>query len=169
MATALAATSIIFRDNHAYSKKLAEGAKNVFAFGREAGRRTRYSRGNPFIEPYYNSTGYYDEYIWGSAWLFYATGNSSAESSAECFISAASDFDGVLQVTFKSSRVKLQKSEFANAVLERAALLRMVENVEHGLIKPVDDGLIKGLIKQADDGLIRGWKVDKLKLLPILL
>ncbi|KAG6391021.1 hypothetical protein SASPL_148767 [Salvia splendens] len=82
MAAALAATSIVFRDNHAYSKKLIKGAKNIFAFARDPGRRARYSRGNPFIEPYYNSTGYYDEYIWGAAWLFYATGNSSYLSLA---------------------------------------------------------------------------------------
>lgn len=82
MAAALAATSIVFRDNRAYSKKLAEGAKNVFAFARDPARRARYSTSNPFIEPYYNSTGYYDEYIWGAAWLFCATGNSSYLSLA---------------------------------------------------------------------------------------
>lgn len=77
MAAAMAAASIVFRDNNAYSKKLSKGAETVFAFARDGGRRNRYSRGNPFIEPYYNSTGYYDEYMWGSAWLFYATGNKS--------------------------------------------------------------------------------------------
>ncbi|KAH6825455.1 Six-hairpin glycosidases superfamily protein [Perilla frutescens var. hirtella] len=77
MAAAMAAASIVFRDNPAYSKKLRKGAKTVFAFARDSGRRTRYSRGNPFIEPYYNSTGYYDEYMWAATWLFYATGNIS--------------------------------------------------------------------------------------------
>ncbi|KAK3189153.1 hypothetical protein Dsin_028714 [Dipteronia sinensis] len=77
MAAALAAASIVFRDDTAYSKKLVKGAKTVFAFARDFGRRTRYSRGNPFIEPYYNSSGYFDEYMWGSAWLYYATGNVS--------------------------------------------------------------------------------------------
>lgn len=77
MAAALAAASIVFRDNNAYSKRLIKGAKAVFDFAREAGRRRPYCRGNPFIEPYYNSTGYYDEYMWGAAWLYYATGNVS--------------------------------------------------------------------------------------------
>ncbi|KAL1552149.1 Endoglucanase 12 [Salvia divinorum] len=82
MAAAMAAASILFRDNNAYSKKLRKGAETVFAFARDGGRRNRYSRGNPFIEPYYNSTGYYDEYMWGSAWLFYATGNNTYLSLA---------------------------------------------------------------------------------------
>ncbi|XP_047974434.1 endoglucanase 12-like [Salvia hispanica] len=82
MAAALAATSIVFRDNHVYSKKLAEEAKNVFTFARDPARRAHYSTSNPFIEPYYNSTGYYDEYIWGAVWLFYATDNSSYLSLA---------------------------------------------------------------------------------------
>ncbi|XP_076927969.1 endoglucanase 12-like [Bidens hawaiensis] len=77
MAAALAAASIVFKDDVAYSKKLVQGASKVWAFARSSARRSRYSRGNPFIEPYYNSTGYYDEYMWGSAWMYYATGNSS--------------------------------------------------------------------------------------------
>ncbi|XP_052197591.1 endoglucanase 12 [Diospyros lotus] len=83
MAAALAAASIVFRsDNAAYSGKLIKGAKTLFVFARDFGRRARYSRGNPYIEPYYNSTGYFDEYMWGAAWLYYATGNSSYLSLA---------------------------------------------------------------------------------------
>lgn len=78
----MAAASIVFRDNPAYSKKLSRGAQTVFAFARDAGRRRRYSSGNPFIETWYNSTGYYDEYIWAATWLFYATGNNSYFSLA---------------------------------------------------------------------------------------
>ncbi|KAI6698965.1 hypothetical protein NL676_019084 [Syzygium grande] len=52
-------------DNAAYSKKLVKGAATLFAFARDSGRRTPYSRGNPYIDPYYNSTGYFDEYMWG--------------------------------------------------------------------------------------------------------
>ncbi|CAK7326002.1 unnamed protein product [Dovyalis caffra] len=82
MAAALAAASIVFRDNEAYSKKLVKGAETVYAFARDGGKRQKYSRGNPYIEPYYNSTGYYDEYIWGATWLYYATGNTSYISLA---------------------------------------------------------------------------------------
>lgn len=77
MAAALAAASIVFRDDTSYSKKLIKGAVTVFDFARDFGRRTPYCRGNPYIEPFYNSSGYYDEYMWGAAWLFYATGNKS--------------------------------------------------------------------------------------------
>ncbi|XWS65252.1 hypothetical protein CRYUN_Cryun05aG0076700 [Craigia yunnanensis] len=82
MAAALAAASIVFRDNVDYSRKLIKGAQTVFAFARDGGKRRTYSRGNPYIEPYYNSTGYYDEYMWGAAWLYYATGNVSYISLA---------------------------------------------------------------------------------------
>ncbi|XP_065875329.1 endoglucanase 7 [Euphorbia lathyris] len=77
MAAALAAASIVFQDNAAYSKKLVKGAETVFDFARNKDKRTSYSRGQPYIAPFYNSTGYYDEYMWGSTWLYYATGNVS--------------------------------------------------------------------------------------------
>ncbi|GAU18565.1 hypothetical protein TSUD_325570 [Trifolium subterraneum] len=82
MAAALAAASIVFQDDTAYSKKLLKGAETVFAFARDFGKRSSYSRGKPYIEPFYNSTGYFDEYMWGGAWLFYATGNSTYISLA---------------------------------------------------------------------------------------
>ncbi|KAI3501708.1 hypothetical protein L1887_29676 [Cichorium endivia] len=82
MAAALASASIVFRDDIAYSKKLVQGAATVWTFARDSGKRSRYSRGNLFIEPYYNSTGYYDEYMWGGAWMYYATGNISYLSLA---------------------------------------------------------------------------------------
>ncbi|EHA8587680.1 endoglucanase 12 [Cocos nucifera] len=82
MAAALAAASIVFHDDAAYSKKLINGAAAVYKFARSMGRRTPYSRGNPYIEPFYNSTGYWDEYMWSAAWMYYATGNSSYMSFA---------------------------------------------------------------------------------------
>ncbi|KMT14682.1 hypothetical protein BVRB_4g074500 [Beta vulgaris subsp. vulgaris] len=82
MAAALAAASIVFRDNRAYAKKLIKGAETVFRFARDEGKRAPYSRGNLYISPYYNSTGYYDEYMWGATWLYYATGNSTYGSLA---------------------------------------------------------------------------------------
>lgn len=82
MAAALAAASIVFRDNAPYSRKLVKGAETVFDFARDRGKRTSYCRGNPYIEPFYNSTNYFDEYMWGSAWLYYATGNKTYISLA---------------------------------------------------------------------------------------
>ncbi|KAG5240068.1 endoglucanase [Salix suchowensis] len=77
MAAALAAASIVFRDNKAYSAKLVRGAAKLYAFARDFARRRAYSSGNDYIATYYNSSGYYDEYIWGATWLYYATRNIS--------------------------------------------------------------------------------------------
>ncbi|KAG6512635.1 endoglucanase 12-like [Zingiber officinale] len=77
VAAALAAASIVFRDDAAYSKKLLRGAAAVYKFARDQGHRTPYSRGNLAIELFYNSTGYWDEYMWSAAWMYYASGNGS--------------------------------------------------------------------------------------------
>ncbi|KAL3349912.1 hypothetical protein AABB24_022791 [Solanum stoloniferum] len=74
MAAALASASIVFKDSKAYSQKLVHGARTLFKFSRD--QRGRYSVGNE-AENFYNSTGYWDEFIWGATWLYYATGNSS--------------------------------------------------------------------------------------------
>ncbi|KAH7520870.1 endoglucanase 25 [Ziziphus jujuba] len=75
MAAALAAASIVFKDNKAYSQKLVHGAKTLFRFSRE--QRGRYSAGSSEASIFYNSTSYWDEFVWGGAWLYYATGNNS--------------------------------------------------------------------------------------------
>ncbi|MCO5599203.1 hypothetical protein L7F22_053303 [Adiantum nelumboides] len=75
MAAALAAASIVFRDQRQYSQLLEHGAKVLFDFAR--GPRGRYSTTVEDAAQFYNSTGYWDEYVWGSAWLYYATGNST--------------------------------------------------------------------------------------------
>ncbi|KAM5574156.1 endoglucanase 25-like [Rosa sericea] len=76
MAAALAAASIVFKDNKAYSQKLVHGAKTLFAFGRVGGRGL-YSAPGSEASVFYNSTSYWDEYVWGAAWMYYATGNNS--------------------------------------------------------------------------------------------
>nr|AAN72232.1 At5g49720/K2I5_8 [Arabidopsis thaliana] len=73
MAAALASASIVFKDNKEYSKKLVHGAKVVYQFGRT--RRGRYSAGTAESSKFYNSSMYWDEFIWGGAWMYYATGN----------------------------------------------------------------------------------------------
>ncbi|KAI3976170.1 hypothetical protein MKX01_022092 [Papaver californicum] len=82
MAAALASASIVFMDNRKYSQKLIKGASALFAFGRDKDKRVCYSKGNVDIEQFYNSSNYYDEYMWGAAWMYYATGNSSYLSLA---------------------------------------------------------------------------------------
>lgn len=74
MAAALASASIVFKDDKAYSQKLVHGAKTLFKFSRS--QRGRYSVGTD-AEIFYNSTSYWDEFVWGASWLYYATGNSS--------------------------------------------------------------------------------------------
>ncbi|KAJ6852251.1 endoglucanase 10-like [Iris pallida] len=80
MAAALAAASIVFRDSRTYSEKLVHGAKTLFKFGRD--QRGRYSPGGSDPSFFYNSTGYWDEFVWGGAWMYYATGNASYLSLA---------------------------------------------------------------------------------------
>ncbi|OIW13893.1 hypothetical protein TanjilG_31782 [Lupinus angustifolius] len=75
MAAALASASIVFKDNKAYSKKLVHGATTLFKFSRD--QRGRYSAGSSEASIFYNSTSYWDEFVWGGAWMYYATGNSS--------------------------------------------------------------------------------------------
>ncbi|KAJ7201227.1 hypothetical protein O6H91_20G024900 [Diphasiastrum complanatum] len=75
MAAALAAASIVFKENAAYSQKLVNGATALFQMSRD--RRGRYTVSVPDASSFYNSSGYYDEFLWGGAWLYYATGNSS--------------------------------------------------------------------------------------------
>ncbi|KAI3903075.1 hypothetical protein MKW92_012132 [Papaver armeniacum] len=75
MAAALASASIVFKDNKKYSKKLVHGAVTLYQFARD--KRGRYSADITDASIFYNSTSYWDEFIWGATWLFYATGNTS--------------------------------------------------------------------------------------------
>ncbi|KAI3959265.1 hypothetical protein MKW92_011940 [Papaver armeniacum] len=64
MAAALASASI-----------LVHGAVTLYQFARD--KRGRYNADNTDASIFYNSTSYWDEFIWGATWLFYATGNTS--------------------------------------------------------------------------------------------
>lgn len=75
MAAALAAASIVFKDSKSYSQKLVRGATTLFKFSRD--QRGRYSSGGTDASVFYNSTSYWDEFVWGGAWMYLATGNSS--------------------------------------------------------------------------------------------
>ncbi|KAJ1427091.1 Six-hairpin glycosidase superfamily [Sesbania bispinosa] len=75
MAAALAAASIVFKDDKAYSHKLVRGATELYKFARY--RRGRYSAVDSEASIFYNSTSYWDEFLWGAAWMYFATGNSS--------------------------------------------------------------------------------------------
>ncbi|KAI5054652.1 hypothetical protein GOP47_0029797 [Adiantum capillus-veneris] len=77
MAAALAASSIVFKDDRKYSQVLRHGAEVVYNFARHRGRRGRYSAAVSDAAHFYNSTGYWDEFMWSSAWLYFATGNAT--------------------------------------------------------------------------------------------
>lgn len=75
MSAALSAASIVFKDNKMYSQKLVHGAATLWKFARM--QRARYSAGGSDPAKFYNSTSYWDEFVWGGSWLYLATGNSS--------------------------------------------------------------------------------------------
>ena len=75
MAAALASASIVFKDSETYSKKLVHGAETLWKFGRR--QHGIYSPRGSEASLFYNSTSYWDEYVWGGAWMYFATGNSS--------------------------------------------------------------------------------------------
>ncbi len=78
MAAALAAASIVFKDTPDYSKELLKGATALYKFAVDV--QGTYSANGGLLQSeveFYNSSGYYDELLWGGAWLYYATGNSS--------------------------------------------------------------------------------------------
>ncbi|CAN8230727.1 unnamed protein product [Cochlearia groenlandica] len=73
MAASLASASIVFKDDKAYSKKLVHGAKTLYKFAEAI--KERYSKRHQESSEFYNSSMFWDELIWGGAWLYYATGN----------------------------------------------------------------------------------------------
>ncbi|KFK22234.1 hypothetical protein AALP_AAs42893U000400 [Arabis alpina] len=73
MAAALASASIVFKDNKDYSRKLVHGATTLHKFAESI--KGRYSPNRDESSKFYNSTMYWDELIWGGAWMYYATGN----------------------------------------------------------------------------------------------
>ncbi|XP_009339798.2 endoglucanase 25 [Pyrus x bretschneideri] len=76
MASALASASIVFKDNTNYSKKLVHGADLLFKFANK-GQGAKYTGSADATSPIYNSTGFWDEFLWGGSWLYLATGNLS--------------------------------------------------------------------------------------------
>lgn len=76
MSAALASASIVFKDDQEYSKKLVHGADILFKFAtKEEGEK--YDGGPDPPSHFYNSSGFWDEFVWGGAWMYCATGNSS--------------------------------------------------------------------------------------------
>ncbi|KAJ7520511.1 hypothetical protein O6H91_19G008600 [Diphasiastrum complanatum] len=75
MAAALAAASIVFRGRSHYARTLVDAAAQLFKMARD--RRGIYTKSATDAAFFYNSSGYWDEFIWGGAWLYFATGNTT--------------------------------------------------------------------------------------------
>ena len=84
-AAALAAASIAFAPtDKAYSAKLLAHAKQLYAFADKC--RGRYSDSITDAQGYYNSSsGYWDELVWGAAWLYRATNEPQYLKTAESY------------------------------------------------------------------------------------
>ncbi|CAN6922050.1 unnamed protein product, partial [Brassica oleracea] len=71
MAAALASASIVFKDNRVYSQKLVHGAKTLYKYADFVKDKNSKNQSREF----YKSSLFWDELLWGGAWLYYATGN----------------------------------------------------------------------------------------------
>lgn len=100
VAAALAAASLVFKEENAYSNRLVDAAKTAYRFATETVNKAPYSTGNQLIAQFYNSSGYWDEFIWASAWLYYATGNYS-------YLAFATD-----PSIYKNANTNLEKPDF---------------------------------------------------------
>lgn len=73
-AAAMAAASLVFKNiNTTYSNLLLHHAQKLFTFADTY--RGIYSVSIPFVQSFYNSTGYGDELLWAASWLYHATGD----------------------------------------------------------------------------------------------
>ena len=86
-AATLASASILFRTNDpAYSALLLSHAKSLYNFADTY--RGTYTAAIPDAASFYNSfSGYYDELVWGAAWLYRATGDVTYLNKAETLYS----------------------------------------------------------------------------------
>ncbi|OEK08286.1 hypothetical protein A8C32_02185 [Flavivirga aquatica] len=81
-AAALAAASIVFEDDPAYSNLLKRHAIELYNFADSY--RGKYSDAITDVGGYYRSfSGYQDELVWGAAWLYRATNTPSYLTKAE--------------------------------------------------------------------------------------
>ncbi|ERN19923.1 endoglucanase 25 isoform X1 [Amborella trichopoda] len=80
IAAALAAASMVFKQDEKYSIQLLENAVKLFNFTKQIKNMETYTADESCggdARAYYNSTGYLDELVWGGTWLFFATGNTT--------------------------------------------------------------------------------------------
>ncbi|RZC66016.1 hypothetical protein C5167_009708 [Papaver somniferum] len=100
MAAALASASI-----------LVHGAETLYQFAGD--KKGRYSADITDASIFYNSTNYWDEFIWGATWLFYATGNTSylERATSRVLATHAGAFSGAPSYGIPSWENKLTGSQ----------------------------------------------------------
>lgn len=95
IAAAMAAASIVFKQNKGYASRLIQTAKSLFDLAKSSQTQGTYSsskecRGE--ANDFYKSTSYLDELAWGSTWLFLATGDfSHLQHATKAFQQAMND------------------------------------------------------------------------------
>ncbi|RYR76032.1 hypothetical protein Ahy_A01g000628 [Arachis hypogaea] len=122
MAAALAVASIVFKDDKSYAEKLVHGATTLFKFSRDG--RGKFSAAGSKAGRLYNSTSYWDEFIWGGAWMYYATGNSLYLKLATTpdIAKYAGAFRGSPNYGVLSCDNKFSAAQFSNVLLSRLRL-----------------------------------------------
>ncbi|KAM6542519.1 hypothetical protein CsatB_006966 [Cannabis sativa] len=94
MVAALSAASLVFKQEEVvYSEKLVQTAEKLFELILESTTKKddEYCSGIE-ARKFYNSSGYLDELVWASTWLFFATGNTShLQYATQMFTSVTSN------------------------------------------------------------------------------
>lgn len=87
-AATFAAASMVFEETDAaYAATLLTHAKQLYATT-ESTTKSNYDTCTPIVQGYYNSwSGYADELVWGSLWLYRATGDSAYLAKAQAYYS----------------------------------------------------------------------------------
>lgn len=138
-AAALAAASIVFKDDHAYHTSLLMHAQQLFEFADT--HRGVYSDSVPVAAKFYKSySGFADELLWAAAWLHRATSNSSYLS----YLTGAASDDGNLNWKGSATQVSWDDKRAAARILLSRLLL-------NGASAPQEAGTVLEQYKQNAD------------------
>ncbi|XP_008786534.2 endoglucanase 10-like [Phoenix dactylifera] len=77
MIAAMAAASLVFEEDEAYSRSLILASESLFELATKNKNKATYTANRECggeARSFYNSTSYMDELVWGGTWLFFATG-----------------------------------------------------------------------------------------------
>ncbi|KAI3884370.1 hypothetical protein MKW92_039527 [Papaver armeniacum] len=82
MAASLAAASMVFQDDKKYSQQLVAATSLLIDFAMHHSEKTTPTISGLDVGLLYRSSSYHDEIIWASAWIYFATGDTSYLSMA---------------------------------------------------------------------------------------